>query len=149
MYYYALTLRKTRLPITTTLYEDYISRLVKKLRTFDVIEYHYELEEGLHYHALVASLYKLKKQSIKLEMYGWSWQLVDITHFDGWMTYIRKDIIKAGELMRHFLVTEDDRIPAHFTLEERMEYARTVLGLPQDEGSEDDSTAWYKKIRLV
>lgn len=149
MYYYALTLRKTRQPIEYLHYEMYVEKLLKKLKnTIEVIEAHYETTQGLHYHAMVASLYKLRPKDLRLEKYGWSFQCNEVTHYDGWMNYIRKDITKQKEHLRMFLLTEDDQIPSHLSIPERIEYAKKVIGY-RDDVSEDDTEAWYRKVRLV
>jgi len=148
IYYYALTLRKTRAPVSQIDYEKYITCLKKKFATLVVIEGHYEMTRGLHYHAMISSKYKIRPSSIRLEKNGWSWQLNDVTHYDGWMTYIRKDTKR--ELVNHFLAVEGDQIPKNLDEGGRIAYAMDLLEIDDIESiDEETDNAWYYKTRLV
>lgn len=148
MYYYAFTLRKTRAPIRQEDYLKYIEALKKKLATLEVHEFHFELKHGLHYHAMISSKYQIKKTAFRLEKYGWTWELCDVTHFAGWMTYIRKDTKR--ELVNHFLAVEGDQIPANLDEGGRKAYAMSQLEINEDDSIDDEvNDAWYYKTRLV
>jgi len=153
MYYYAFTLRKTRHPITQEDYCVFVAKLLECNPTLTIIEAHYEQTKGLHYHAMFLSNFRLKETDVRkvgikkgnyYKLTGWSYRLNDITHYEGWMNYIRKDTKK--EIINHFMATEHVR---GLTQQDREQYAKAQLHIVDDSGSEDDGTEWYYKTRLV
>jgi len=146
MYYYAFTLRKTRHPITQEDYCVFMAKLLDCNRTLTIIEAHYEQTRGLHLHAMLSSNFRLKTSNVRKVGFksGWSYRLNDVTHYEGWMNYIRKDTKK--EIINHFMATEHVR---GLTQQDREQYAKAQLHIVDDSGSEDEGTEWYYKTRLV
>lgn len=92
---YALTVKKTRKPITLALYEDYLTWLSKKVHVGNV---NYEDTRGLHIHLVIQSEEEFPYNELKMEKYGWSYKMVPIYNHDGWIHYIEKDTKKDIKL---------------------------------------------------
>lgn len=146
MYYYAFTLRKTRHPITQEDYCIFVAKLLECNPTLTIIESHFEQTNGLHYHAMFSSNFRLKSSNVKKLGFksGWSYRLNEVTHYEGWMNYIRKDTKR--EAINHFMATE--HIPG-VRQDDREKYAKAQLHIVDDSCSEDEGTEWYYKTRLV
>lgn len=92
MFYYALTLRKTRKPI---LLSDYTRELdyLKDLG-YDVKDVNYEDTKGLHVHCVVRSDSVIVYDDKKFKRRGWNYYFKPIFYHKGWIKYATKDISK-------------------------------------------------------
>jgi len=87
----ALTLRKTRKPITLSDYVTYI----KWLNDNDYIvgNVHYEDTKGLHLHGVISHKrgIPILQKNLKRDKYGWNVYLVPLYKPEGWANYCKKD----------------------------------------------------------
>jgi len=86
-HYYAMTLRKTKLPVSQDDYEKRIAQI--EATGITVEEKMYENTSGLHVHglALVPNSYNFKK----LRRRGWNIHMDEIYNYIGWFAYMMKD----------------------------------------------------------
>jgi len=104
MYYYALTIKKTRQPIFLTDYMPSVSLLKKHIGKINdqYCEIHFENTKGLHYHAYISTKRKCSTQSLyKVLKMGWGWRFEceECRNKDAWLQYIRKDHKKEEDLI--------------------------------------------------
>lgn len=91
---YALTIKKTRKPITLDLYEDYLSWLSGKC---EVANINYEDTRGLHVHCVIRTSDEFQFSDLKIVPHGWSFKMVPIYNLAGWIKYSEKDADKRVE----------------------------------------------------
>lgn len=93
MFYYALTLRKTRKPI---LLSDYTRELdyLKDLG-YDVKDVNYEDTKGLHIHCVICSDSAISYDDKRFKRRGWNYYFKPIFYHKGWIKYATKDISKS------------------------------------------------------
>lgn len=85
---YALTVRKTRNPITQTHYLDYLDYLSKYGTVGNV---NFEETKGLHCHFILETKERLDYKCLKPAKFGWNVMAVPVYNKAGWVKYCRKD----------------------------------------------------------
>lgn len=101
MFYYALTLVKTRGKRTLKAYQDYIDKL-----DCEKLSISYELDKGLHVHLTLVSQCKITLKDVMLHKYGWSVRfnkLNDPGDLGRWVIYCNKQLYAY-----HHLHLEDE-----------------------------------------
>lgn len=98
---YALTVKKTRKPITLDLYEDYLTWLATKAEVSNI---NYEDTRGLHVHCLITAPDDFQYNDLKILPFGWSFKMVPIYDLMGWLSYSEKD---RNKHVRENLIMEE------------------------------------------
>ena len=93
---HAVTIKKTRNPITQKHYLDHLDILNKTVGKVGNVAF--ETTRGLHCHFTIKTDGKLNYQNLKPEKYGWNAKAVPIYNKVGWVSYCRKDYKENKEL---------------------------------------------------
>lgn len=89
MFEYAITVKKTRKPVSHQHYCDYLDKMKEKGQIGNV---YFELTRGLHLHYTLRSDKPIDcKKPYKPSKHGWNIWSVPIYNSQGWNTYCRKD----------------------------------------------------------
>lgn len=86
---YAITVRKTRHPITQLHYLDYLDKMSDSGKVSNV---YFETTRGLHCHFMLTTEEPLDyKKTLYPTKRGWNAKAVRVYRRDGWIKYCRKD----------------------------------------------------------
>lgn len=85
---YAVTAKKTRLPIEKVHYLDYLNKITDLGKVGNV---YFETTKGLHVHFKVITDTKLNYKKLTPTKRGWNVKAIPIYNNKGWLTYCRKD----------------------------------------------------------
>ncbi len=85
---YAITMKKTRKPVTKQHYFDYLDK-IKDLG--DIGNVNFETTRGLHVHFILKTKTRLNYQKLRPTRRGWNAKAVPIYDERGWIQYVRKD----------------------------------------------------------
>lgn len=135
MYYYALTIRKTRGEKSIEDYREYIDRIncEKQIISF-------ETEKGLHVHLMLVSKRKLYAKDVVLERRGWSIKFSRLNDPDDvgrWVIYCNKDLYKYD-----FIDAEADALE----IPDQLIPPTTMSTLPDEKDtSEKESNSFERK----
>lgn len=157
MFYYALTFRKVRKPVTLSDYEDEIKRL--KDLGFQILDVNYEETRGLHVHCVLVTD---NEADAFLKQRGWNYKLVPIYYHKGWIKYATKDLssdIYNKYKMLELYENEADRVrqldgPPEEE-EKELQPPIHMSCLPQSDDDQSDDSCYkkfkknIKKLRLV
>lgn len=91
---YAVTVKKTRKPITKQHYLDYLDKLSDSGKLANV---YFEDTKGLHCHFTMKLKGRLDYKTLYPTKYGWNAKAVPIYNRKGWIDYCRKDHQKMKE----------------------------------------------------
>lgn len=100
MYYYCLTLRKTRKPVYVSHYDEKLLKLHGL--SYVTVHSHYESEKGLHFHAMIESQRKLYVKTLLKLMdiqWGWSVRFEECKFYDIWHEYCIKNAKLESDLL--------------------------------------------------
>lgn len=92
---YAMTAKKTRKPISSQHYLDYLDYCSDLGKVGNV---NFEDTRGLHIHFVLDTKDKLDYRKLTPTKYGWNIKAVPIYNPKGWKLYCRKDYEKNKEL---------------------------------------------------
>lgn len=102
---YAITVKKTRNPISI---QDYINYLDYLKGMYNIGNVNIETTRGLHLHFIISCV-KLDFKSLYPAKYGWNVKAVPIFYKEGWIKYSEKDLKKNLEL-RKLLIPDDAEV---------------------------------------
>lgn len=89
MYHYALTVRRTELPVWIKHYDDFLERFRSIYPRADCQE-HYESTSGLHFHAIIYSPTRIYINKIHPGK-GWNIDFKPVKNVKRWKAYITKE----------------------------------------------------------
>lgn len=91
---FALTVKKTRKPVTEQHYYDYLNYLSDYVT--DIGNVRFEKTRGLHIHCIIKTDKYFDFKLLKPEKFGWNAMAVPIYNRAGWIRYARKDEKENG-----------------------------------------------------
>lgn len=103
---YAITVKKTRNPITQQHYLDYLDKLSDSGKISNV---YFETTRGLHCHFMLTTEEPLDyKKTLYPTKRGWNAKAVRVYRRDGWIRYCRKDYEKNTALNTPVMETHEE-----------------------------------------
>lgn len=85
---YAITIRKTRRPVTKQHYYDYLDKIADLGSIGNV---NFETKKGLHTHFILKTALRLNYNDLRPTKRGWNAKAVPVYNRKGWISYSRKD----------------------------------------------------------
>lgn len=92
---YAITMRKTRKPITKQHYLDYLNYCTD---LGDVGNVNFEQTKGMHIHFMLKTKKTINYNKLRPTKRGWNCKVVPIFNKRGWIKYCKKDNANNEEL---------------------------------------------------